>query len=979
MFARIGSFAVKYRIFIILFWVLAAVLLFFLAPSLSQVGSMQESSFLPQDSQSLRARELISQYFPESQAASTVTLVLYNPDTLSEDDIQYAKTVSDWLSSGDTPFGVENVSSIFTNPELESRLISPDKTTMLLNAGLSAVAFESDSISTTESIREFTASAPADLQIYVSGQVGTYSDVYENLAKSIDLTTLITAVLVVVLLIIIYRSPIAALVPLLTIGLAFLTARGITGFIGQAGVSIWSQIEIFLIVLIFGIGTDYCLFLISRFREELKNEADRKAAMRQSIARVGIVIAASALAVVVGLSGLYAADYQMIKTMGPLLGISILITLLAALTLSPALASLFGKILFWPNHKNLNPKNNNSKPGFWHKIADFTTRKPAIVGGIALVVLLLPYLALPGLNRSFDQMAELPESAESIAGFNVLKEHYDIGEMDPPSVLLVAPEGMSLNSPEALSALSRVAAELQSVNHIVKVQYILSPEGSSEPLSELTVSGQLTAIGENLAQYMEGMNSPSADSAAIASGFTLIEAYFSELGQSFNWLADEPVYQSTLAALNDLHNQTEAVMQSALVENQLSALSLQISAFSNPNSDLSAFMQPETQQLLVAFSGYLQELASAYPEITDSTDYQNALAVLSGFQQLAEAYPNMTEEQIAELAASLPDSINLLSQSLANLAQHFAGSGSLLFSQSLAQLSGDSSQQAALVAALAQFQQNLTELNQLFIQKGNPPFLSATLLQSDQQSQNLLSLFFSQDRRATRLYLVLDAYPQSDTALQAVEDARTTLNSALQNTSLSSAEAVIGGTTAELADVRFVLDNDFNRIMIVVLAAVFIVLALLLKSLLAPIYLLITVLISYGTTLGISTWIFQDLLGQSGISFLIPIIILVLLIALGSDYNIFLMSRVREESQGQNTREGVRRAVIATGGVITACGIILAGTFGALVISPIRTLMQIGVTVSIGVLIDTFIVRALLVPSIASLLGRWNWWPAKRK
>jgi RND superfamily putative drug exporter len=145
----------------------------------------------------------------------------------------------------------------------------------------------------------------------------------------------------------------------------------------------------------------------------------------------------------------------------------------------------------------------------------------------------------------------------------------------------------------------------------------------------------------------------------------------------------------------------------------------------------------------------------------------------------------------------------------------------------------------------------------------------------------------------------------------------------------------------------------------------------------APVYLLITVLLSYGTTLGIVSWIFQGILGQDGISFMIPILVFVLLVALGSDYNIFLMSRVKEESQNQNTRLGTRLAAIATGGVITACGIILAGTFGALVITPIRTLMQIGAAVSIGILIDTFIVRALLVPALASLLGRWNWWPKK--
>jgi RND superfamily putative drug exporter len=166
-------------------------------------------------------------------------------------------------------------------------------------------------------------------------------------------------------------------------------------------------------------------------------------------------------------------------------------------------------------------------------------------------------------------------------------------------------------------------------------------------------------------------------------------------------------------------------------------------------------------------------------------------------------------------------------------------------------------------------------------------------------------------------------------------------------------------------------------IMIVVICAIFVVLAVLLKSLIAPLYLLATVLLSYGATLGIVTWIFQGIMGQAGVSFTIPIVLFVLLVALGSDYNIFLMSRVREESETHPTREGARLAAMVTGAVITACGIILAGTFASLTITPIRTLTQLGAAVAIGVFIDTFFVRALLVPAIASLLGKWNWWPSK--
>src|SRR4030042_4880868 len=199
-----------------------------------------------------------------------------------------------------------------------------------------------------QEIRDHLSAVPGGLEVYVSGQVGVFAGLFPSLMKSIDLTTLITVILVIVLLIFIYRSPVAALVPLATIGLAFLVARGALGFIGQAGVAIWTQLDVFLIVLVFGIGTDYCLFLVSRFREELGRSASRAEAMKLTISRIGAVIGASALAVIVGLAGMAVARYQMIQPTGPVVGVSIFIPLLAALTLAPSLASVLGKKLFWP-------------------------------------------------------------------------------------------------------------------------------------------------------------------------------------------------------------------------------------------------------------------------------------------------------------------------------------------------------------------------------------------------------------------------------------------------------------------------------------------------------------------------------------------------------------------------------------------------------------------------------------------------------
>jgi RND superfamily putative drug exporter len=981
MFSKIGNFAVKFKFWIIAAWAAAAVLMFLFAPSLSEVGTMKESDFLPKNSESLRANELGDKYFPEASAGSSVSLIFFNPAGLSDADTAYARTVKDWLNSGNTTFKVASVTSAFDSAQLQATLTSPDKTTMLMSAGLGQAAFDSASIATTQEIRDHLKSAPEGLKVYVSGQVGIYGDMFDALNKSMDMTTLVTVLLVIVLLVIIYRSPVAVLVPLITIGIAFLVSRGTVGIIGNTGVSIWSQLDVFLIVMVFGIGTDYCLFFISRFREELGRHDSRTAAMKATVSKIGAVITASAFAVIVGLSGMYVAQYQMIKTMGPMMGLAIFITLLAALTLAPALASVFGRKLFWPRHEETRSGKTPKPSRFWEKIANLSTGKPIIVGGILVILMLLPYLAMPELNRSFDQLTEIPQDAESIAGYRILEKHFDIGEMDPVKVIIEAPEGKKLTDPDALAALTKITGDLSKVPGVVKVQSIVQPDGSGQTPAALTVTGQIGVMSGYLSSSFNSSNSdPSALlQTGVASSLTGITTYLNELGQSFPWVKSEASYSAILSDVQAIGKSLETIKSGALVENQLQMLSIQIMNAGQQLAKPGATLTPEAIGLFTALKGYLDELAAQYPEIKTQAGYQTAYPIISkiGVAMMSSQPVSMLPPEVQAVMAALPDNLQQLAFAFDKIADIFRGKNAMLFSKSLGFLSTGVNPVETLKSQFGSLQNDLVTLSAIFQAKGTPVFLSPSMIASSAQLQELVNTFTSPDKRATKMYIVLDTYPQAESAMTMVNEAREVLQQSITGTALKGAEAVIGGSTAVLSDVRKTLDTDFNIVMIVVIAAIFIVLAILLKSLIAPIYLLATVLLSYGATLGIISWIFQDLMGQAGVSFMIPIILFVLLVALGSDYNIFLMSRVREESTNRPTREGARLAAIVTGGVITACGIILAGTFATLVITPIQSMVQLGAAVAIGVFIDTFLVRAMLVPAIASLLGKRNWWPSK--
>jgi RND superfamily putative drug exporter len=158
---------------------------------------------------------------------------------------------------------------------------------------------------------------------------------------------------------------------------------------------------------------------------------------------------------------------------------------------------------------------------------------------------------------------------------------------------------------------------------------------------------------------------------------------------------------------------------------------------------------------------------------------------------------------------------------------------------------------------------------------------------------------------------------------------------------------------------------------------ILLVTALLLRSLIAPLYMILTVLFNFGATLGIAAWLFFDVLHQGSMIYMLPIFVFVILVAVGADYNIFLVTRIREEAHQRDLKDAICESVSNTGGVITSCGLILAGTFATLTTAPLQMVFQVGGAIAIGVLIDTFLVRALLIPSIAVLLGRWNWWPSR--
>nr|BFF22926.1 hypothetical protein GCM10025732_08910 [Glycomyces mayteni] len=218
---------------------------------------------------------------------------------------------------------------------------------------------------------------------------------------------------------------------------------------------------------------------------------------------------------------------------------------------------------------------------------------------------------------------------------------------------------------------------------------------------------------------------------------------------------------------------------------------------------------------------------------------------------------------------------------------------------------------------------------------------------------------------------VLEDAPDSDAAVDTVERLRDAVHA------VDGADALVGGPTAIQLDTFLTSERDRAVIIPIVLAVILLVLMVLLRSIVAPLLLTATVVLSFGATMGVSALVFNHLFGFPGADPTVVLFGFVFLVALGIDYNIFLMTRVREESARLGTRAGTVRGLVATGGVITSAGVVLAATFSALAVLPILFLAQIAFVVAFGVLLDTVIVRSLLVPALTIDIGKAVWWPSR--
>ncbi len=858
MFARVGYFATRFRWVVVVAWAVAAIAFAAFAPSLADVGSADETTFLPKEAESVEARAVLARAFPDEAAPGSATVVFSREGGLTNADRAYIDALPKWVTTeapAELRDVVRNVVTLTAKPHLKAMFESADGSTQIATVNLEVASFqEAANVAIDELRAHFADTAPEGLRVHVTGSAGIGSDYLRAIVAGTDRTTIVTIVLVLVVLLLIYRAPLAALVPLLTIGAAFLVSRGTLGILAAAGWKISTLLDSFIVVLVFGVGVDYTIFLISRFREEL-SKADRPTAARVTVARIGAVIAASAATVVVGLTSMAVASFGMIQTIGPALAITIVITLVAGLTLTPALLVIFGRPLFWPRH----PKedDHHGDRGVWARIASVITRRPGLVSIVVLAGLAVPIVAMPGIRSSADTLAELPGDSDARIGFELFAAKMDKGRLMPITVLVDAPAAGDVAAPEHLAALASLTQAIAGVDGVLDVTSLISTSGDGSVDVQFQPSAMLTRIATGLAL----LSSPQAVAAALAS--------------------------------------------------------------------------PDAATQLTGGAAWIEALGREHPELATDPTYLALTQDMAAFQSALAGAGGATADAAALQA--VVDVATRLRKEAATLAAAFSA----------------------------------RPADDHLVPRGLPGDAGVGI-------DRLLAAYRSADGTVARLYVIPEDDPYSTDAIDTVGRVRAAIDARAADFG-EGARIVVGGAAADQADIQTTIQEDFERVAILTVIGVLIVLILLLRAIVAPLFLVGTVLLSYATTLHLAGFVFQDLLGHAGATFFLPLLVFVLLVALGADYNIFITSRIREESETRPIREGIRIASARTGAVVTSAGVILAGTFAAMTTAPLQVLFQVGAAVAMGVLLDTFIVRSLLVPALTAVFGDWSWWPTGPK
>ncbi|MFO0888879.1 MAG: MMPL family transporter [Isosphaeraceae bacterium] len=905
----LGSLVSRRPIWVVVFWVGLAAAVGLTAPDLTRLAAEGQSKLLGSESESRAAAELVRRAWPDQAYESTAVLALHRPEKLGPADLELARALARRFEAPDRPKEVLRVLGPESRPELAERLASADGTLSLL-----VVPLDSSHVSPSahEAVAWLRRAAEAErrarpdlkgLEFRWTGDAVIGRDYMAQVQTSLDRAALATVVLLLCVLLLVYRSILLALVPLATIGVSLVLARGLLAWLTLAGWEVSPLVELFLVAILFGTGTDFCLFLSWRFAEHF-NPRNPAGVMKLTLRRSFVPLVTSAGTIIIGLMLMGTTSFKLFSTTGPSVALGLGLSLLATLSLTPALLVLLAAHRPGSFHGFTAPSS-----GFWDRLGRGAMARPLRSWGLTLLAM-IP-LACLGLQSRFvmDLLSEMPRRTDSGENLRLVASKFDPGMMAPLTVVLET-DG-DFRSSEGLALIDDVSRLLSHQRRLAEVRSATQPLGSPEPLKRARLASRLKEVNEGFGQLSDGAK-------LLGKGLTEGAAKL----RAALWLQQKTGLKLTGGMGLPAADPKAAPPATAGSGSQEAAPSWDLAGFS------SVF------ELLAASRGIPRDRvppASVDPSVERSA--ARAPGTEAGAGQAGPANP--AETLLAELTR--------------------AGEGADKIARGAQRAHRE-------VGSILEDPVGRRALDRLLITpqtvRENPELLES------------FAVYITPDGRRARIDVTQADRVFSNEAMDEVQTVRRRLKEYLGEYQGVQVKALIAGANAESADIRSLTRSDQVQSWFVVPIGVFVVLLLALRDPWSCFNLVATMVLTYAFALGATHLVFVTLLGAPGLDWKVPYFLFVLLVAVGVDYNVFLMTRLQEEAARHGLRGGIIRAIAQTGGLISSAAAITACSFASFLFSPLSSLRQLGFALVIGIAIDALLVRPLLVPCGHWLLRR---------
>jgi putative drug exporter of the RND superfamily len=905
---------------IIVFWALLAVTTNTFMPKVEDVAAELAGPMVPTYAPSQRAMLQIGKKFHESTSTSLTMVVLEADRPLDDRDHQYYDDLMQRLKQ-DTQH-VQYVMDLWGKPITAAGAQSVDGKATYVLLRLAGDIGQIQANQSVNAVRDLVAkdTPPPGLKVYVSGAAPLASDTLYIANSSLNNITIVTIILIVVMLLLVYRSVSTLLVPLASVLIEMLVAKGVIATLGHFGFIELSSFAVNIVVaLTLGAGTDYGIFLLGRYQEARQAGESREEAYYTAYRGVTPIIIGSGLTIAGAGYCLSFARLNYFHTMGPAVAISMLFTIAAALTLGPALltvGSLFG--LFDPRRL--------VKAHLYRRIGASVVRWPVPILAASSAVVMIGAIFVPTYRVNYDDRAYQPANASANQGFAASDRHFSQSKLFTEMLMVESDHDMR-NSADFIS-LDRVAKSLIRLPGVAMVQSITRPLG--RPLEHATLPYLFTTQGSGSGQqlpFAEQQNANTDKQAQIEADSVTILNKVIDLTQK---MSDE--LHATVLTMEDLQQVTD----------QMNSEIANLDDFLRPLKNY-FYWEPHCFDIPLCWA--FRSLFDALDGI-DSLDAQIANAVTS-----LEAIDRLLPQMITQLKI-MTDQTEALQAVLVN-------------SYGPSHLQSTQTDQT--------FDDMINVGNDFDQSRSDDFFYIPREAFDNEDVKTGMTLMMSPDGKAARFIVTHDGNAMGPEGIEHVEAFPEAIKSALKETSLAGSRIYIGGAASNNKDIKEYAASDLLIVAIAAFVLIFLIMLFITRSLMAALVIPGTVAFSFAGAFGLSVLVWQHLIGLH-LHWLVLPITFIILVAVGSDYNLLLIAPVKEETKaGLNT--GLIRALGSTGGVVTSAGLVFAFTMLAMLTSDLRTIGQVGSTVCIGLLLDTLIVRSFVVPCILRILGPWFWWP----